>query len=39
MMKKIYPVVANIVKSTAIYGGVKPASWWNFYQPRTPKIK
>lgn len=38
-MKKIYPVVANIVKSTANFGGVKSASLWAFYQPRTPKIK
>lgn len=38
-MRKIYPVIAKLVESTAINGGVKPASWWGLYQPRTPKIK
>lgn len=38
-MKKVYPVIANLVKNTAIYGGVKPASVWGLHQPRTPKIK
>lgn len=37
-MKKISSVVASLVESTALYGGIKPASFWGLYQPRTPKI-
>lgn len=38
-MKKINNLVANIVESVAVNGGIKPASVWNFHQPRVPKIK
>lgn len=36
-MKSLYLMLGSIVMLVAVYGGVRPASWWGVYQMKTPK--
>jgi len=37
-MKKIYNILSSFLVLMVVIGGVKPASFWIFHQPRVPKI-
>lgn len=37
MIKSFYPMLGSVVMLLAVYGGVRPASWWQVYQMKTPK--
>lgn len=37
VMRKLYPVIGSLMVFIAVFGGVKPASIFNFYQPKVPK--
>jgi len=36
-IRKFYPVISMVLMTIVLYGGVKPASWLNLYQPKMPK--
>jgi len=37
VLKAVYPVVGSVLTTIALVGGVKPLSFWTFYQPKAPK--
>ena len=34
---KLYPIMSTVLMTIVLYGGTKPASLWNLYQPKMPK--
>ncbi len=37
-MKKLYNILGILLEKLVVVGGLKPASFWDFHQPRVPKI-
>ncbi|MHB8065032.1 MAG: cyclic lactone autoinducer peptide [Ruminiclostridium sp.] len=35
----LYTVLASLLYAMVLIGGVKPACFWGFHQPRVPNIK
>lgn len=37
LVKRFYPVLGSLVMLSAVYGGIKPASFFGLHQPKVPK--
>jgi len=36
-IRKFYPVMSMLLMAVVVFGGIKPASFWGFHQPKMPK--